>query len=289
MTVLGKDASAALAVVESHQQRLTSQRLLALIEEELTYHEWVAAIIREIETEIVYEKQREDSAPPVIADNLFSGKTMYFLAEKDIATEHFQRICEAYELLSDVNKRHIYDIYGTEGLPSGLEHGPELDQVEEIKQELENLRRQVQDMLLIPTQSQVSKRNFIVVGGNLAVTGESGGAGTTAVLRNQISSALAIEFMASAGLQSLVGLQTSRQLSGNTGATIGLSMLVRQVGQRENAEVELAGFDQHMWINEKGLLQVMVLLNYSKSKASEAEEKLGFTKNQLTFLKSNSW
>lgn len=73
---------------------------------------------------------------------------------KDIATENFQRICEAYEILSDVNKRQIYDIYGMEGLTSGLQLGPKLDRVEEIKKELERLRRQKQDskvLTLLPS------------------------------------------------------------------------------------------------------------------------------------------
>lgn len=60
---------------------------------------------------------------------------------KEIATENFQRICEAYEILSDENKRQIYDIYGMEGLNSGLELGPKLNKVEEIKEQLEKLKR----------------------------------------------------------------------------------------------------------------------------------------------------
>lgn len=60
---------------------------------------------------------------------------------KEIATENFQRICEAYEILSDETKRQIYDIYGMEGLTSGLELGPKLNKAEEIKEELERLRR----------------------------------------------------------------------------------------------------------------------------------------------------
>lgn len=60
---------------------------------------------------------------------------------KEIATENFQRICEAYEILSDEGKRQIYDIYGMEGLTSGLELGPKLNKAEEIKEELERLRR----------------------------------------------------------------------------------------------------------------------------------------------------
>lgn len=61
---------------------------------------------------------------------------------KEIATENFQRICEAYEILSDENKRQIYDIYGMEGVNSGLELGTKLNKAEEIKEELEKLRRQ---------------------------------------------------------------------------------------------------------------------------------------------------
>lgn len=60
---------------------------------------------------------------------------------KDIATENFQRIRDAYEVLSDEHKRQIYDIYGMEGLNSGLELGPKLNRPEEIKEELERLRR----------------------------------------------------------------------------------------------------------------------------------------------------
>jgi DnaJ family protein C protein 11 len=60
---------------------------------------------------------------------------------KDAATENFQRVCEAYEILSDPNKRQIYDIYGMEGLKSGLELGPRLDRAEEIKAELDRLKR----------------------------------------------------------------------------------------------------------------------------------------------------
>lgn len=60
---------------------------------------------------------------------------------KDIATVNFQRVCEAYEILSDANKRQIYDIYGMEGLTSGLELGPTLDKAQEIKAELERLKK----------------------------------------------------------------------------------------------------------------------------------------------------
>ncbi|XP_059664699.1 SH3 domain-containing protein 3 [Cornus florida] len=81
MAVLGKEAAAALAAVESQQQRLTFQRLVAMVDGEKTYHERVAAILGEVEAEMVSEKQRKESAPPVIPSNHFSEKTKYFLAE----------------------------------------------------------------------------------------------------------------------------------------------------------------------------------------------------------------
>ncbi|KAK9148210.1 hypothetical protein Scep_006967 [Stephania cephalantha] len=120
---------------------------------------------------------------------------------KDTATENFQRIREAYEILSDEHKRQIYDIYGMEGLKSGLELGTKLNKADEIKEEFERLKRQKEQEkfsshvrpsgtvlanLSLPqylngggimrgmamsseVHSQISKRNTIVfVGGNLA-------------------------------------------------------------------------------------------------------------------------
>lgn len=60
---------------------------------------------------------------------------------KEVATHNFQRICEAYEILTDENKRQIYDIYGMEGLRSGLELGPKLSKADEIRAEIERLMR----------------------------------------------------------------------------------------------------------------------------------------------------
>ena len=64
---------------------------------------------------------------------------------KEVATENFQRIRDAYEILSDENKRQIYDVYGMEGLNSGLELGPKLSKPEEIKEQLERLRRRKEE------------------------------------------------------------------------------------------------------------------------------------------------
>ncbi|XP_022758725.1 chaperone protein dnaJ 13 isoform X1 [Durio zibethinus] len=174
---------------------------------------------------------------------------------KEIATENFQRICEAYEILSDENKRQIYDIYGMEGLNSGLELGPKLNKVEEIKEKLEKLKRMKEQQktsahirpsgtilanLSLPqfldgdgimegmamaseVQSQLSKRNALAIGGNLQVKEDSGGGIASAVFKHQISSASSIEFIGSAGLHGLIGVQTTRQLSVHSTATMAIA------------------------------------------------------------------
>ncbi|KAJ9147718.1 hypothetical protein P3X46_029844 [Hevea brasiliensis] len=178
---------------------------------------------------------------------------------KEIATHNFQRICEAYEVLSDEYKRQIYDIYGMEGLTSGLELGPRLNKPEELKEELEKLRRKKEQEkmaahfqpsgtilanLSLPqfldgdgimrgmamsseVHSQLSKRNTIAIGGNLEVQENSGGSAASAVLRHQLSSVSSVEFMASAGLRALIGVQTTRHLSLHSTATITIAKSLR--------------------------------------------------------------
>ncbi|KAL3643587.1 SH3 domain-containing protein 3 [Castilleja foliolosa] len=53
MTIFGKEAAAALAPVESQQQRLTFHRLVTMVEDERTYHERVAKILGNVEAEMV--------------------------------------------------------------------------------------------------------------------------------------------------------------------------------------------------------------------------------------------
>lgn len=178
---------------------------------------------------------------------------------KDAATENFQRICEAYEILSDENKRKIYDIYGMEGLTSGLELGTKLNKAEELKEELERLRKLkeqqkvsahflpsgtilanmslphflhgqgfMRGMAMTSTvQSQISKRNTLSIGGNVAVNGNSGGGGATVVFAHQLSPVSSIEFVGSTGLRALLGVQTSRHLSQHLTATMGLALSLR--------------------------------------------------------------
>ncbi|OAY60024.1 hypothetical protein MANES_01G080300v8 [Manihot esculenta] len=74
---------------------------------------------------------------------------------------------------------------------------------------------------------QLSKRNTIAIGGNLEVQESSGGAAASAVLKHQLSSVSSIEFMASAGLRALVGVQTTRHLSLHSTATITIAKSLR--------------------------------------------------------------
>lgn len=59
-------------------------------------------------------------------------------------------------------------------------------------------------------QSQISKRNTLSIGGNVAVNGKTGGGGATVVFAHQLSPVSSIEFVGSTGLRALLGVQTSR-------------------------------------------------------------------------------
>ncbi|CAI0503186.1 unnamed protein product [Linum tenue] len=173
---------------------------------------------------------------------------------KETATENFQRICQAYEVLSDETKRQIYDIYGPEGLSAGLELATRTNKVEELKEELERLRQKKEEEKMaaqfIPSgivvtslslpqvldgdgimsgmamSSQVnttlSKHTNLAMGGNLEVNNHGAGTAASTVLRHQLSSAQSIEFLAQVGLQSVIGVQTTRYVSSHSTATIGI-------------------------------------------------------------------
>jgi DnaJ family protein C protein 11 len=183
------------------------------------------------------------------------------LQMQDIATQNFQKIREAYEILSDERKRQIYDLYGMEGLTSGLELGPKLKSREEVRAEFERLQQRQEErrlaahvhhrgsllmnLSLVPVlesyeapringmamstqvQAQVSKRDTVVLGGNMALRRGLGGGSVTMVLRRQISPISSVEVLAMVGLRSILSLQTSRQLSTHSTGTLGLSLSLR--------------------------------------------------------------
>lgn len=63
-------------------------------------------------------------------------------AQHDEAAVLFTRIQQAYEVLSDPQKRDIYDVYGKEGLAAGLEVGERLKSRDELRAEWEAFQKQ---------------------------------------------------------------------------------------------------------------------------------------------------
>lgn len=64
--------------------------------------------------------------------------------------------------------------------------------------------------MLSQVELPVSKQNTVVVGGNLIVNGSARPGAATTVLRHQLSPVSSIEFMATAGLRSVIGGQMFR-------------------------------------------------------------------------------
>ncbi|MCO5599085.1 hypothetical protein L7F22_053185 [Adiantum nelumboides] len=170
-----------------------------------------------------------------------------------IATESFQRIREAYEILSDERKRKIYDLYGMEGLSSGMELGPNVKSVDEFLKEFEKLKKHRREHVMsdrvrqsgslvvnlslaenspvlkgmtsaTELEAHISKKSSLVLGGNISIGQQLGGGTLSALFRHHISSDASVEIVAMAGLRSLVSIQTSRRLSSHATGGIGLSM-----------------------------------------------------------------
>eukprot|EP00897_Mesotaenium_endlicherianum_P002849 jgi/Mesen1/2592/ME000164S01716 len=64
MAVLGKEAASAMIAVQAQQQRLTLQRLIAMVETERTFHQRAAEILDELQAQMVAERQSSESVPP---------------------------------------------------------------------------------------------------------------------------------------------------------------------------------------------------------------------------------
>ncbi|KAJ7299110.1 hypothetical protein O6H91_Y032200 [Diphasiastrum complanatum] len=63
MAVLGKEAAAAMTAVEAQQQRLTLQRLIAMVEAERAYHQQVTEILDQLYSQMVSERQQSETTP----------------------------------------------------------------------------------------------------------------------------------------------------------------------------------------------------------------------------------
>ena len=63
-------------------------------------------------------------------------------AERETAARRFAHVQEAYSVLSDPEKRDVYDVYGLEGLRAGLEVGHPLHRAEDIKREFRRFKEE---------------------------------------------------------------------------------------------------------------------------------------------------
>ncbi|KAL1534806.1 SH3 domain-containing protein 2, variant 2 [Salvia divinorum] len=63
MATLGKEATSAMAAVERQQQRLTLQRLIAMVEAERSYHQHVLQILNQLEQEMLSARQQTEVSP----------------------------------------------------------------------------------------------------------------------------------------------------------------------------------------------------------------------------------
>ncbi|CAD5171616.1 unnamed protein product [Musa acuminata subsp. malaccensis] len=77
MAVLGKEAVAAMTAVEAQQQRLTLQRLIAMVESERTYHQKVLQILEQLEAEMLSERQRIEASPSPASENFMPPPPSY--------------------------------------------------------------------------------------------------------------------------------------------------------------------------------------------------------------------
>ncbi|KAK9907695.1 hypothetical protein WJX75_008271 [Coccomyxa subellipsoidea] len=175
------------------------------------------------------------------------------------ASANFTRLQEAYEVLSNPDRRQVYDIYGKEGLSAGLEVGSTLKSTDELRQEWESFKAQQR------LQMQVSHRGFYsfkvdatnlvdpydrhvsvmpevyevamnsqistplsdtmgaTLGGQMAVQGNVGGGSFVCGLKRILTPRDSIEMQAALGLKTFLSVQSTRQLSEHTSAGLGVT------------------------------------------------------------------
>ncbi|KAI8915037.1 hypothetical protein BC831DRAFT_488500 [Entophlyctis helioformis] len=80
--------------------------------------------------------------------------------EKLNAQKKFQTVQRAYDILSDQNKRHIYDLYGESAVDQTWDLGPRLKSKEEIREEFERRARIKREM---DAQNLVKSRGEIMI------------------------------------------------------------------------------------------------------------------------------
>lgn len=95
VAILGKEAAAAMAAVEGQQQRLTLQRLLAMVEAERNYHQSVLQILDRLEGEMLSEHQRIEASPsPAAENNTMPPPPSYEEVNHDFSSETYDDLTD---------------------------------------------------------------------------------------------------------------------------------------------------------------------------------------------------
>ncbi|KAL4186970.1 hypothetical protein AMTRI_Chr09g16490 [Amborella trichopoda] len=113
MAVLGKEAAAAMAAVEAQQQRLTLQRLIAMVESERTFHQRVLQILDQLEGDMASERHRIEASPNPVLDNppppsyeeangLFTSQSPNYDVPSDSSSYFLGEVMHPYRAESDV-------------------------------------------------------------------------------------------------------------------------------------------------------------------------------------------
>eukprot|EP00192_Tetraselmis_astigmatica_P008949 CAMPEP_0117666956 /NCGR_PEP_ID=MMETSP0804-20121206/10677_1 /TAXON_ID=1074897 /ORGANISM="Tetraselmis astigmatica, Strain CCMP880" /LENGTH=617 /DNA_ID=CAMNT_0005474585 /DNA_START=142 /DNA_END=1993 /DNA_ORIENTATION=+ len=170
------------------------------------------------------------------------------------ASQSFNRINEAYTVLSDPVKRQIYDIYGMEGLNSGLEVGSANVSKDELRQQWEQFKQQkkkveldhnvnyrgmcvlgmnAEDVMegVLPrmatanmvssVEAPLSQKDSVSIGGQIVTkAGVGGGGGFVMGYRRDFSSNSSLDLHAEAGLRQVLQLTSTRQLSTHSTASL---------------------------------------------------------------------
>ncbi|KAJ7519036.1 hypothetical protein O6H91_20G020300 [Diphasiastrum complanatum] len=84
MVTLGKEAAAAMTAVEAQQQRLTLQRLIAMVEAERAYYQRISGVLDQLYAQMVSERQQSDSLSTQQADPQHVGTSTPILPHEEI-------------------------------------------------------------------------------------------------------------------------------------------------------------------------------------------------------------
>ncbi|GAQ84882.1 heat shock protein [Klebsormidium nitens] len=173
-------------------------------------------------------------------------------ALKAVATEQFNRIRDAYETLSDPQRREIYDIYGKKGLASGMDLGEHLGMKDEMRKayELYQMRQsenklqsrlnqtstlltsiaindwrrrgvqQLTSSINSTVTAPISPKDTLIMGGSVGVKRGHGVANQFLVWKHQADSRFSYEAGAVLGIRQILTGTTTMQLSKHMTASL---------------------------------------------------------------------